>query len=555
MSIFLSSNTPADRPIDTTRRSGFSKAFKQSVPGFILDEYPLFIEFLEAYYEWLDQEGNPVEFLQNGNRYFDIDTTSSQFLEHFKKTFLDGFPKDFYKTHFGDADHRPDERVIIKNIREIYKIKGSEKSIRLLFRLIADTEVTIEYPRDEIFVLSSANYRDYRMVYLLKDTANLLNGFDPSVVNGLQIQQYQGVVDVIGSATIQTIHEFFHNGKEYYALTLSDVVGDFIQSDSQPLFIIQNGKSFPFYPVLSVSDLQIVSGGRDYVVGDFFTVGNTLQEHIKGFVSLTDEDGAITKVRLFSNPVNYSGSDIVSVDTALGTGSQFSITQSVLSLSISEYKDNKNLSSNSSKLQDSFEYQQFSYRVKSKRPLESYIKAIKDIVHPSGFVILNSLYNNVYSIRPTEYKTRVVRYEYPFLGAYASFRPSNNFSNGNPSGYSPPTTDGDSTRRFGFVFSRWLDETNPNDPFVNPSEGIRSTPSIPNGSIVGGNSGAFRPLASGPLFSAIENQSAGSTIWVQFPHPNNGAFREDSPVLPNTSMGSVKIQDMLLLPIPSIARS
>jgi hypothetical protein len=161
----------------------------------------------------------------------------------------------------------------------------------------------------------------------------------------------------------------------------------------------------------------------------------------------------------------------------------------------------------------------------------------------------------VYSIRPTEYKTRVVRYEYPFLGAYASFIPSNNFSNGNPSGYSPPTTDGDPTRRFGFVFSRWLDETNPNDPFVNPSEGIRSTPSIPNGSIVGGNSGAFRPLASGPLFSAIENQSAGSTIWVQFPHPNNGAFREDSPVLPNTSMGSVKIQDMLLLPIPSIARS
>lgn len=554
MSIFNSSNTPADRPIDTTRRSGFSKAFKQSVPGFILDEYPLFIEFLEAYYEWLDQKGNPVEFLQDGNRYFDIDSTSTQFLEHFKKNFLDGFPTDL-TLHKGDSDHYLNERLLIKNIREIYKIKGSEKSIRLLFRIIADTEVTIEYPRDDIFALSSANYRDYRIVYVLKDTGNLLSGFDPSDANGLQIRQYQGIVDVIGSATIQSLHELAHNGKEYYVLTLSDVVGDFIQSDSQPLIISQNSKTFDFYPVPSVSDLQIVKGGTDYVVGDFFTVGNTLQEHIKGFISLTDEDGAITKVRLFSNPVNYSGSDSIAITTSLGTGAQFSITQSVLSLPISEYRDNKNLISSVSKIQDSFEYQQFSYRVKSKRPLESYLKAIKDIVHPSGFVILNSLYNNIYSIRPTEYKTRVVRYEYPFLGAYAAFKPSTIWYIGSPIGYSPPTTDGDPTKRFGFVYSRWLDETDPNNPFVNPSEGQRSVPSIFNGSIVGGISGAFLPLASGPLRSVIENQSAGSTIWVQFPHPNNAAFRDNSPVAPDTAMRSVKIGDMLRLPIPSIARS
>ena len=78
MPFINTSDMPADRPIDTTRKSGASVVFKQSTPAFILDEYPLFVEFLEAYYEWLDQEGNPIEFLSNGNKYFDIDNTSDR---------------------------------------------------------------------------------------------------------------------------------------------------------------------------------------------------------------------------------------------------------------------------------------------------------------------------------------------------------------------------------------------------------------------------------------------------------------------------------------------
>jgi hypothetical protein len=93
MPFVSNTTTPLDRPMDTTRRSGVSKIFKQSVPSFIIDEYPLFLDFLEAYYEWLDQHGNPIEVLQNGHRNFDIDTTADKFLEHFKSNFLYGFPK------------------------------------------------------------------------------------------------------------------------------------------------------------------------------------------------------------------------------------------------------------------------------------------------------------------------------------------------------------------------------------------------------------------------------------------------------------------------------
>ena len=126
MPFINTSDVPADRPIDTTRKSGASVVFKQSTPAFILDEYPLFVEFLEAYYEWLDQEGNPIEFLSNGNKYFDIDTTSDLFLEHFKKTFLDGFPKRLTSADTGVQVF--DDRTLIKNIREFARFDASART-------------------------------------------------------------------------------------------------------------------------------------------------------------------------------------------------------------------------------------------------------------------------------------------------------------------------------------------------------------------------------------------------------------------------------------------
>ena len=539
------SDIPADRPIDITRRSGAAVVFKQSVPAFILDEYPLFVEFLEAYYEWLDQEGNPVEFLSNGNKYFDIDTTSDLFLEHFKKTFLDGFPK---RITSADTGAQPfDDRILIKNIREFYKTKGSEKSIQLLFKILANTDSTIEYPREKMFVVSSANYRDFRLLYVLKDYNNLANGFDPSAVEGLDISQYQGIVDIIGNATIESIHEIVNNDREYYLITISNLVGNFIQSDYQPLIISQDGTNYEYHPVPSVAGMEITNGGTEYVVGDMFSVGNTAQQCIRGYISLTDIDGKIKKVRIFSNPVNFTGSGLLSIQTALGTGAAFSITEAIVSDNISEYANSKNLVGGQSKIQDSFEYQQFSYLVKSKRPLEAYLDAIKKIVHPSGFVILNSLYNNIYSNRPTEYKTRILAYEYPSLGAYAVYPPNTATGYGYTQGFFPNPYDGDPTKRYGYVFSYWGDETNINNPFINPSEGNRSIPSGSGAVISGGNSGFFLPAATGALLNPLQSQSNGITHWIVLPHP---AVRGVATVPSLTKFTNMKIIEMLRMPVP-----
>lgn len=553
MSVFGGTSTPLDRPIDTTRRSGVSKIFKQSVPQFILDEYPLFVDFLEAYYEWLDQHGNPVEFLQNGDRYFDIDTTTDEFLEHFKTTFLDGFPKTFANS---DPNTTLDERALIKNIREFYKIKGGEKSIRLLFKLIADTDSTVEYPRDYIFILSGANYKNYHKMYVLKDYNNLRNGFDPTAVEGIIAVQYERLTELIASAQIESAYELSHNGKEYYALILTNPSGVFIQADFSPIRIVQGATSHDFYPVPLVSSLEIVNGGSGYSVGEFFTIGNTAQDYIKGFVSQTDFEGKIKRVELFKTPVNYNGGDSLRIESAFGTGADFSVVQSILSEPIDEYSDNKNLLSKVSRLQDSYEYQQFSYRVKSRRSLEEYIDALKKVLHPAGFVLFNALYNNIQTSRDSEYITRVKVYEDTKLGSYASYSLPVGSGSGSTLPWNPYGGSGDPnpTKSWGLVFSGW-EKTNPNGSEINPSEGLGSVPNF--GGTAYQNFGSFAPTLTS-LPNSSQSQEEGITHWLLMPHPSGRPLAGGSAgtgqvgITAGTLFRNIKLGDVLRMPVPIV---
>ena len=57
------------------------------LPEFIKDnpDYQTFVLFLQAYYEWMEQQGNMVYGSKNLPNYYDIDTTLNEFLQYYKK--------------------------------------------------------------------------------------------------------------------------------------------------------------------------------------------------------------------------------------------------------------------------------------------------------------------------------------------------------------------------------------------------------------------------------------------------------------------------------------
>ena len=95
-----------------------------------------------------DEQKNPLYYSRHFYDDFDIDTTAQEFLVYFKEKYLKGI----------QFDTRVDQRRLIKHALDIYRSKGSERSIDLLFKLAFGTGAKIYYPGDDVFRLSGGSW-------------------------------------------------------------------------------------------------------------------------------------------------------------------------------------------------------------------------------------------------------------------------------------------------------------------------------------------------------------------------------------------------------------
>jgi len=130
-----------------------SLLINRQVPEFVRDEYPTFIRFLEAYYEFLENKqtgkNNDLNVKSKDLRYVsDVDYSIGQFEDNFFNTFADLLPKDV----------QVDKAFLIKQLLPFYLAKGNEQSFKLLFRLLFDEEVEIVQPKSNILRASDGKW-------------------------------------------------------------------------------------------------------------------------------------------------------------------------------------------------------------------------------------------------------------------------------------------------------------------------------------------------------------------------------------------------------------
>ena len=104
------------------RRVALKNLSAQQLPEFVRAEYPTFVAFVEAYYEYLDNQGVDLKEVR------DIDTTLEDYIKFFKAELAHNYPIVSTDT--------TTERFLLKHIKEQYLAKGSESSYKLLFRLL-----------------------------------------------------------------------------------------------------------------------------------------------------------------------------------------------------------------------------------------------------------------------------------------------------------------------------------------------------------------------------------------------------------------------------------
>jgi hypothetical protein len=125
-----------------------SSIVKSQIPDFIRSEYPMFVTFLEKYYEWTEQNSNiskEAGDLQNANN---IDLADDFYIEELKKELLPFLPVDIAL----------DKRKFLKFATEFYKSKGTVPAIKFLFRTLFNENIDIYLPKDDIFKASDGRW-------------------------------------------------------------------------------------------------------------------------------------------------------------------------------------------------------------------------------------------------------------------------------------------------------------------------------------------------------------------------------------------------------------
>jgi len=119
----------------------------RQVPEFVRDEYPKFITFLEAYYEFLEAQANAATTSNNL-------ITTAKSLRNISDVddSLDQFEKNFYNTYatLVPLEVQSNKALLFKQLLPLYRTKGSENSFKLLFQLVFGEDIDVILPKNNV---------------------------------------------------------------------------------------------------------------------------------------------------------------------------------------------------------------------------------------------------------------------------------------------------------------------------------------------------------------------------------------------------------------------
>ena len=127
--------------------SKISNLVASQLPFFVRNDHENFVAFLEAYYEFLEQQNGVNNLTKNLLNQSDVDMTDL-FVENFYNNFLPFIPKDT----------AVDKTLILKHIKDFYRSRGTEKSIRFLMRILFNEDVDFYYPQRDILRVSDGKW-------------------------------------------------------------------------------------------------------------------------------------------------------------------------------------------------------------------------------------------------------------------------------------------------------------------------------------------------------------------------------------------------------------
>jgi hypothetical protein len=270
-----------------------STVVARQLPEHIREDYPTFVAFVEAYYEYLQAQGVDFSTIR------DIDKTLEQFVDQFRKELGYNLPNIVQ-----------DERFLLQRIKDQYLAKGSEGSYKLLFRLLYGKDVDIFYPGQQMLRASDGRWNQEISVFAKVDFGN-----PDDVVGKLVDIQTAGRIlrvlvdkkqDLIGEVDrivlidpTQQIYEFFLDKRFFGNINPSDKIRylDQFQATILP----------------ATSRLTVVQPGKNFRVGQVFELRSGTGTGALMKVTAVTDNGGIKYAEFIKFGIGYTANFAISV--------------------------------------------------------------------------------------------------------------------------------------------------------------------------------------------------------------------------------------------------
>lgn len=182
----------------------------EQLPEFVQDQYPLFVDFIHAYYRFLQEDKNAQDIIQNAKTYSEIETTLTELIPSFFAQYGEEAPRN---TQANTA-------LFIKKISDLYASKGTEKGYRLLFNILYKEAIDFYYPYSNVLKSSDGKWvRTYRLFAYQEGNSDLFK-FENTTITGATSG---------ATAVVSSVIRYSEEGLMIYELGLDEqsVTGNF----------------------------------------------------------------------------------------------------------------------------------------------------------------------------------------------------------------------------------------------------------------------------------------------------------------------------------------
>lgn len=252
----------------------------EQVPEFVRQNHPKFVEYLNAYNEFLELPANPVGRITCFPDLTNVDFTTDEFFYLFKQTFLAPFPETFMA----------DRALVTKKIKDFYAAKGTIASKRVLFRILFGEEITIFLPKLFLLKASDGKWQQNTTIFVTQETGDPFEFAQLSVTG-----QTTGATAEIDFVEVETIGPF-----TVYSLILLNYTGTF--EDGEQIVADQCPEQFTATILGFVQDVTITNGGDDYIVGDVVDI-----DHVSGIGATAEVSKVSSTTPVIGFTINDGG--------------------------------------------------------------------------------------------------------------------------------------------------------------------------------------------------------------------------------------------------------